>query len=120
MAEAGVRGREWNTGRLEYHRHSYRRPVSNHGASASDSTSAHVEPHVEDAGVGELPAGRPNHRRDSGARGISSTKRTGHRQCAVAEELVDVFPGIDDGGHDDLEQGVEAGDRVLGGDSTPR
>jgi hypothetical protein len=87
MAEAGIRGREWNTGRLKYHRHSYRRPVSNHGASASDSTSAHLEPHVEDA---------------------------------VAEELVDVSPGIDDGGHDDLEQGVEAGNRVLGGDSTPR
>jgi hypothetical protein len=86
-----------------------------HGASASDSTPAHLEPHVEDAGVGELPAGRPDHRRDSGARGISSTKRTGHLKCAVAEELVDVSPGIDDGGHDVLEQGVEAGNRVLGG-----
>ena len=37
------------------------------------------------------------------------------RQRAVAEELVDVPIGIDHSRHDDLEQGVEAGDRVLGG-----
>ena len=36
-------------------------------------------------------------------------------QGAVAEELVDVPTGIDDGGHDDLEQRVEPGDGVLGG-----
>lgn len=36
-------------------------------------------------------------------------------QCAVTEELVDVSSGLDDGGHHDLEQRVEAGDGVLGG-----
>ena len=36
-------------------------------------------------------------------------------QRAVAEELVDVPTGVDDGGHHDLEQGVEPGDGVLGG-----
>ena len=36
-------------------------------------------------------------------------------QRAVAEELVDMPTGIDDGRHDDLEQRVEAGDGVLGG-----
>ena len=36
-------------------------------------------------------------------------------QRAVAEELVDMPTGVDDGRHDDLEQGVEAGDGVLGG-----
>ena len=37
------------------------------------------------------------------------------RQSAVAEELVDVPTGVDHGRHDDLEQGVEPGDGVLGG-----
>lgn len=36
------------------------------------------------------------------------------RQSAVAEELVDVPAGIDNGGHDDLKQRVEARHRVLG------
>ena len=36
-------------------------------------------------------------------------------QRAVAEELVDVPTGVYDGRYDDLEQGIEAGDRVLGG-----
>ena len=36
-------------------------------------------------------------------------------QSAVAEELVDVPTGVDDGRHHDLEQRVEAGDGVLGG-----
>ena len=35
-------------------------------------------------------------------------------QRAVAEELVDMPTRVDDGRHDDLEQRVEAGDRVLG------
>src|SRR3954447_3326568 len=34
---------------------------------------------------------------------------------AVAEELVDMPTGVDDGRHHDLEQGVEPSDRVLGG-----
>ena len=36
-------------------------------------------------------------------------------QCPVTEELVDVPTGVDDGRHYNLEQRVEAGDRVLGG-----
>src|SRR5262249_14539669 len=36
------------------------------------------------------------------------------RQGAVAEELVDVPTSVDDGWHDDLEQGIEASDGVLG------
>ena len=42
-------------------------------------------------------------------------RRAEDGQRAVAEELVDVPTGIDDGGHDDLEQRVEPGDGVLGG-----
>jgi hypothetical protein len=37
------------------------------------------------------------------------------RQSAVAKKFVHVPTGVDDGRHDDLEQGVEASDRVLGG-----
>jgi hypothetical protein len=42
-------------------------------------------------------------------------RRTQHRQRAVAEELVDMPTGVYDSRHHDLEQGVEAGDGVLGG-----
>ena len=38
-----------------------------------------------------------------------------HRQRAVAEELVDMSAGVDDGRHHDLEQRVEPRDGVLGG-----
>jgi hypothetical protein len=33
----------------------------------------------------------------------------------VTKEFVDVSTGVDDGGHHDLEHGVEAGDCLLGG-----
>ena len=35
-------------------------------------------------------------------------------ECAVAEELIDMPTGIDDGGHHDLKQGVESGHDILG------
>src|ERR1700738_5056668 len=56
---------------------------------------------------------RRAHRCISMIRKVIRRAEDGHR--SVAEELIDVATGVDDGGHDDLEQSVEAGDGVLGG-----
>src|SRR3954466_5853108 len=52
-------------------------------------------------------------------RGVSMTgevvRRAEYGQRSVAEELVDMPTDVDDRRHHDLEQGVEAGDGVLGG-----
>jgi hypothetical protein len=41
-------------------------------------------------------------------------RSTEHSERAVAEELVDMPTGVDDGRHHDFEQGIEASDGVLG------
>ena len=61
---------------------------------------------------------RSNHHR-GGHRGVGVIRQlvrgAEDRQRAVAEELVDMPTGVDDGRHHDLEQSVEAGHGVLGG-----
>ena len=61
----------------------------------------------------------PLNQHGSGEGGVGVTgeivRRSEHRQRPVAEELVHVSAGVDDGGHDDVEQRVEAGHRVLRG-----
>ena len=91
-------------------------------ASAADGSGDHhtgVDPDADPKRAAESLGDETVNQHRGGHRGVGMigevVRGAEDGQRAVAEELVDVPTGVDDGRHHDLEQGVEPGDGVLGG-----